>query len=116
VNRAWTPLRSLLATIAAVDLVVGLYATIAPHPFYNNVLGVDPLGPYDEHLMTDVGGLYLGFAVLFAWAAWTLAPREHAYRTPTTASPVLGRCRQPDLAPCSALTDDSMITRYISCR
>ena len=22
--------------------------------------------------MTDVGGLYLGFAVLFAWAAWTL--------------------------------------------
>ena len=30
------------------------------------------LPPYNEHLVTDVGGLYLGFAVLFAWAAWSL--------------------------------------------
>lgn len=33
---------------------------------------VSLLPPYNEHLVTDVGGLYLGFAVLFAWAARTL--------------------------------------------
>jgi hypothetical protein len=35
---------------------------------------VDLLPPYNEHLVTDVGGLYLGFATLFACAAWTLQP------------------------------------------
>ena len=33
---------------------------------------VELLPPYNEHLVTDVGGLYLGFAVIFAWAARTL--------------------------------------------
>lgn len=31
---------------------------------------VAPLGPYDAHLVTDVGGFYLAFAALFAWAVW----------------------------------------------
>src|SRR5205085_2906889 len=31
---------------------------------------VERLPPYNEHLVTDVGGLYLGFAVFLAWAAW----------------------------------------------
>ncbi len=55
---------------------VGLPATIAPHTFYSDFPffdhWVDLLPPYNEHLTTDVGGLYLGFAVLFAWAAVTL--------------------------------------------
>jgi hypothetical protein len=73
-------------TIARVSLVVlvlsaasvGLPAALAPHAFYDDfpflAHWVDLLPPYNEHLITDVGGLYLGFTVLFAWAAWTLQP------------------------------------------
>jgi hypothetical protein len=57
---------------------VGLTATLAPHTFYDDFPflshWVDLLPPYNEHLVTDVGGLYLGFTVLFGWAAWTLQP------------------------------------------
>jgi hypothetical protein len=57
---------------------IGLTATLAPHTFYDDFPflshWVDLLPPYNEHLVTDVGGLYLGFAVLFAWGAWTLQP------------------------------------------
>jgi len=53
-------------------------AAVAPHSFYTSFpLGrhwVELLPPYNEHLVTDVGGLYLGFAVLFAWGALTLQP------------------------------------------
>jgi hypothetical protein len=33
---------------------------------------VDLLGPYNEYLLTDVGGFYLGFALLLTWAGVTL--------------------------------------------
>src|SRR5262249_13193394 len=45
----------------------------APHGFYRHVVGVDALGPYNQHLLSDVGELYLGFAVLFVWAARSLS-------------------------------------------
>jgi len=35
------------------------------------VIGVDVLGPYNEHLLTDIGSLYLGFAIMLGWAAGT---------------------------------------------
>jgi hypothetical protein len=57
---------------------IGLLAAAAPHTFYEDfpffAHWVDLLPPYNEHLTTDVGGLYLGFAVLFAWAALALQP------------------------------------------
>lgn len=57
-------------------LTIGLVATFAPRTFYDDfpfvTAWVSLLPPYNEHLVTDVGGLYLGFAVLLAWAAWTL--------------------------------------------
>ena len=57
---------------------IGIPAALAPHTFYADfpffAHWVELLTPYNEHLVTDVGGLYLGFAVLFAWAAWTLQP------------------------------------------
>jgi hypothetical protein len=34
---------------------------------------VELLPPYNEHLVRDVGGFYLAFAILFAWAAVTLS-------------------------------------------
>jgi hypothetical protein len=56
----------------------GLVAAAAPHTFYADfpfyAHWVEMLPPYNEHLTTDVGGLYLGFAVVLAWAARTLQP------------------------------------------
>ena len=61
--------RRVVVVLAVVCLAVGLLGVLAPHTFYRHVVGVDMLGPYNEHLLTDVGGFYLGFALLFAWCA-----------------------------------------------
>ena len=37
------------------------------------------LGPFDEHLVTDVGALFVGLAVLLTIAAVTLAPHDRAW-------------------------------------
>jgi hypothetical protein len=53
-------------------LAVGLLATFAPRTFYGDfpffASWVDDLPPYNAHLVTDTGGLYLGFALLLAWS------------------------------------------------
>lgn len=68
--------RVALGVLLLAALSIGLTATLAPHTFYYDFPflshWVDLLPPYNEHLVTDVGGLYLGFAVVFAWAARTL--------------------------------------------
>src|SRR5882672_914750 len=68
--------RASLGLLCAYSLFIGLTAAFLPHTFYDDfpflAHWVERLPPYNEHLVTDVGGLYLGFAVLFAWAAWTL--------------------------------------------
>jgi hypothetical protein len=68
--------RAALAFLFASAALIGLIATLAPRTFYDDFPfvshWVDLLPPYNEHLVTDVGGLYLGFAILFAWAARTL--------------------------------------------
>ena len=74
--RAPTAARAALAILFVSALTIGLTATVAPRVFYDDFPflshWVDLLPPYNDHLVTDVGGLYLGFAVLFAWAARTL--------------------------------------------
>src|SRR3954469_12552889 len=69
--------RAALGFLCLAALTLGLTATLAPRTFYDDfpfvAHWVELLPPYNDHLVTDVGGLYLGFAVLFAWAAWTLA-------------------------------------------
>jgi hypothetical protein len=76
VVRVRGPVRALLVLLAVSAAVPGLWATLAPHGFYTGFPGaahwVDRLPPYNQHLVTDAGGFYLGFAVLFAWAAVTL--------------------------------------------
>jgi hypothetical protein len=68
--------RVALVLLFAAAITIGLTAAAAPRTFYDDfpflANWVELLPPYNEHLVTDVGGLYLGFAVLFAWAAWTL--------------------------------------------
>lgn len=66
--------RLMLWLLASVSGIIGAYAYGAPHSFYRHVIGVHLLGPYNEHLMSDVGGLYLGFAIAFTFAARTLVP------------------------------------------
>lgn len=67
-----------LAFLFFTAALIGLVAAFAPHTFYDDFPflrhWVELLPPYNEHLVTDVGGLYLGFAVLFAWAWRTLQP------------------------------------------
>jgi len=68
--------RIALWVLFASALSVGAVAAVAPHTFYADfpffAHWVEMLPPYNRHLVTDVGGLYLGFAVLFAWAAIAL--------------------------------------------
>jgi hypothetical protein len=68
--------RLALGFLLLSSLTIGLTAAIVPHTFYDDfpfvAHWVELLPPYNEHLVTDVGSLYLGFSVLFAWAAWTL--------------------------------------------
>jgi hypothetical protein len=68
--------RLALGFLFLVTVTIGLTAALAPRTFYDDfpfvAHWVELLPPYNEHLVTDVGGLYLGFAVLFAWAARTL--------------------------------------------
>lgn len=68
--------RAALGVLFASALLIGLTAAVTPRTFYDDfpfvAHWVELLPPYNEHLVTDVGGLYLGFAVLFAWAARTL--------------------------------------------
>lgn len=70
--------RGALGFLAGVTVLIGATAAFAPHTFYADfpflTHWVELLPPYNEHLVTDVGGLYLGFAVIFGWAAWTLEP------------------------------------------
>jgi hypothetical protein len=68
--------RAALLALTAYCLFLGLTATVVPHVFFDDfpflAHWVERLPPYNEHLVTDVGGLYLAFALLFAWAARTL--------------------------------------------
>lgn len=70
--------RAALLVLLVSALAIGLPASFAPQNFYEEFpylsSWVSLLPPYNEHLVTDVGGLYLGFAVLFGWAAWALQP------------------------------------------
>jgi hypothetical protein len=67
-------LRVALGTLAVSALSVGAIASLAPRAFFDDFpLGaawVSLLPPYNEHLVTDVGGFQLAFGALFAWAAW----------------------------------------------
>jgi hypothetical protein len=68
--------RAGLVLLFVSALLIGLTAFAFPRSFYEDfpflTHWVNLLPPYNEHLVTDVGGLYLGFAVLFAGAARTL--------------------------------------------
>ena len=72
--------RIVLALLAISALVVGLWAQFAPKSFYDSFPGggrhwVSVDGPYNEHLVRDVGGLNLALAVVTIAALMWLGPR-----------------------------------------
>lgn len=66
--------RGIAGALAASAAYVGVWAVAAPHSFFTAFPGlgqawVSSLGPFNEHLVRDVGGLYLSLLVLSVWAA-----------------------------------------------
>jgi hypothetical protein len=69
--------RVLLALMAASSGLIGLWALLAPRSFYDDFPGgsrhwVSADGPYNEHLVRDVGGLNLALTVVIVAAAIVL--------------------------------------------
>jgi hypothetical protein len=66
--------RGALLLLCGYCLFLGLTAVVVPHTFFADfpflAHWVERLPPYNEHLVTDVGGAYLGFAVVLGLAAW----------------------------------------------
>ena len=70
-------MRPGLLFMVAQGLLVGGWALFAPRSFFRDfpALGgtwVNAFPPYNEHLVRDIGGLNLGFALLFLMSASTL--------------------------------------------
>jgi hypothetical protein len=73
--------RFVVAMLAVSAAVVGTWAAAFPESFYADFPSpgrnwVSTLGPYNEHLIRDVGGLYLAMLVLSVWT----------WRRPTVAA------------------------------
>lgn len=70
--RNQTLIKTCLVILAFAALSIGLPAAFAPEDFYRDypffTSWIDLLPPYNEHLISDVGGLYIGFGVLWVWA------------------------------------------------
>lgn len=72
--------RGLLFALGVPQALIGLWALFAPRSFYDDFpAGTDgwvhQLGPFDEHLVTDVGSLFVALGVLLALAAVSLRRR-----------------------------------------
>jgi hypothetical protein len=69
--------RVALLLLAVAALYQGIWAQLAPRSFYGGFPGgmgwVATEGPFNEHLVRDIGGLANGLAVVAIAAAWTLS-------------------------------------------
>jgi hypothetical protein len=76
-------MRAVAALLAVSAADVGLWASFAPGSFFRSFPGgghhwVSAIGPYDEHLVRDVGGLYLSLLAVSVWAV--VRPRPEIRR------------------------------------
>ena len=77
-RRVTTALRVLLGVLTVSATTVGVWAAFAPRSFYDDFPGLGQIwvavdGPYNEHLVRDVGSLNLALAVVSLTALITLA-------------------------------------------
>jgi hypothetical protein len=76
--------KQLFALVLALFAAsVGVWAQFAPHSFYTSFPlpgrhWVSALGPYNEHMTRDAGGLFLAMLVVSAWAV--ASPRTEMMR------------------------------------
>lgn len=71
--------RTILWATAAIGLFVGLWAAVWPHSFYTSFPGLGRVwiaadGPYNEHLIRDVGSLYVALAAASIAATFSRTP------------------------------------------
>ncbi|WP_225726999.1 MULTISPECIES: hypothetical protein [unclassified Nocardia] len=71
----WLATRILLAVLAVQGVVIGLWAVVLPHSFYEGFPGlgmhwIAQDGPYNHHLATDAGAFFLALGVVAAAAAY----------------------------------------------
>jgi AhpD family alkylhydroperoxidase len=73
------PIRFLLLSLGLTQLVIGAWALFGSHSFYEDFpFGqgwVSADGPYNQHLLTDFGGLYIATAVFALYAGISLRRR-----------------------------------------
>ena len=62
-------LRAGLVLLALTEVIEGVWQYFAPRSFYNDVPTVSADPPFNQHLMTDIGGLGLAMAVILGTAA-----------------------------------------------
>lgn len=63
-----------LIFLAVVQLFVGAWMLLLPHSFYRTVPTVAAYPPFNEHLLRDLGSLYLALAVVLGVSAIVMAP------------------------------------------
>jgi len=74
---------AVTAVLAVSAAFVGGWAQFAPHAFYTSFPlpgrhWVSGIGDYNEHLIRDVGGLYLALLAISVWTI--LRPRPESFR------------------------------------
>jgi len=70
-------IRFLLFALGIPQALIGFWALLAPSSFYDDFPAgtdgwVNVLGPFDEHLVTDVGALFVALGFLLCFAAVSL--------------------------------------------
>lgn len=65
-------LRGGLLTLAVLQTVVSIWQYVFPRSFFDDFPTVKLDPPYNEHLLSDVGGLGLALTGMLYFAAWVL--------------------------------------------
>jgi hypothetical protein len=71
--RPW--LRAALIFFAVGDLLIGAWAYLLPHYFYNDIPTVAMNPPFSQHFVSDVGAFYISQGVVLVLAAVAMERR-----------------------------------------
>ncbi len=79
-SRSGLVVRAILLAASLSNAVIGVWATLSPRGWYDDFPGfgqhwVSVDGPYNQHLVRDVGAWSLALTILTVGAAWALERR-----------------------------------------